>query len=204
MGGGGERHEGVLKEWNDARGFGFIEPPDGGAGVFVHISAFPRGRRPASGRKVSYVLGQDELKRPRALQVTYVGRQPAGAPGLGPIASALTVVSLFVAVLLGLLLLGEVPSALLAAYAVLSGVALIMYRVDKVAAVNGQWRTSEATLHVIALLGGWPGALVARRVFRHKTTKEPFRSIFWCTVVANCVALAGFVLDVPIAELWSE
>ena len=79
-----------------------------------------------------------------------------------------------------------------------------MYRTDKVAAVNGQWRTSETTLHVIALLSGWPGALVARRVFRHKTTKEPFRTIFWCTVVANCLALAAFVLEVPIAELWSE
>jgi uncharacterized membrane protein YsdA (DUF1294 family) len=37
---------------------------------------------------------------------------------------------------------------------------------------------------------GWPGALAARRVFRHKTTKQPFRTIFWGTVIANCVALA--------------
>ena len=42
----------------------------------------------------------------------------------------------------------------------------------------------------IDLMGGWPGALVARRVFRHKTSKQPFRTIFWATVIVNCVALA--------------
>jgi uncharacterized membrane protein YsdA (DUF1294 family) len=40
--------------------------------------------------------------------------------------------------------------------------------------------------------------LVARRVFRHKTMKQPFRTIFWATVVANCVALAWFVYEAPL------
>ena len=89
------------------------------------------------------------------------------------------------------------PALLLLAYAVLSGVALVMYRADKRAAQHGAWRTPEANLHAVALLGGWPGALVARPFFRHKTTKQPFRSIFWCTVVANCLALAWFVYAAP-------
>ena len=72
-----------------------------------------------------------------------------------------------------------------------------MYGADKAAAEQGRWRTSESTLHTIALMGGWPGALVARRVFRHKTTKQPFRIIFWLTVIANCVALAWFVHEAP-------
>jgi uncharacterized membrane protein YsdA (DUF1294 family) len=49
------------------------------------------------------------------------------------------------------------------------------YAADKSAAEQGRWRTSESTLHAVALVGGWPGALVARRVFRHKTRKQPFR-----------------------------
>ena len=84
----------------------------------------------------------------------------------------------------------NVPVTVVAAYALFSAVAFLMYAADKSAAEQGKWRTKESTLHTIALVGGWPGALVARRVFRHKTTKQPFRTIFWGTVVANCIALA--------------
>ncbi len=48
-----DRHRrGVLVDWNDERCLG-IEPSDGGAGVFAHISAFPAGRRPAKGCEAS-------------------------------------------------------------------------------------------------------------------------------------------------------
>jgi uncharacterized membrane protein YsdA (DUF1294 family) len=79
---------------------------------------------------------------------------------------------------------------LLAAYLVLSVTSFVMYGVDKTAARHGGSRIPEITLHLVALAGGWPGALVGRHVFRHKTRKQPFRTIFWCTVVANCSVLA--------------
>jgi uncharacterized membrane protein YsdA (DUF1294 family) len=94
--------------------------------------------------------------------------------------------------------LGEVSAMVLAAYGVFSGVAFSMYRADKSAAQQGKWRTPEAALHFVDLVGGWPGALVARQSFRHKTRKQPFRSIFWVTVIANCVALAWFVNEAPL------
>lgn len=50
---------------------------------------------------------------------------------------------------------------------------------------------SESKLHLVALLGGWPGGFIARHKLRHKTIKQPFRFIFWCTVVLNCLGL-GF------------
>jgi len=80
--------------------------------------------------------------------------------------------------------------ALFGAYAVLSVITLVVYGADKLAAKHGRWRTPEATLHLLALAGGWPGALAAQRVFRHKTSKQPFRSIFRCTVAVNCLGLA--------------
>lgn len=43
------RQQGVLVDWNDERGFGFITPSAGGSRVFVHVSGFPRGQRPVSG-----------------------------------------------------------------------------------------------------------------------------------------------------------
>ena len=79
---------------------------------------------------------------------------------------------MFFVLLMGLLLLDEVPPLLVAAYGVLSGVSILMYRADKLAAQRGGWRTSELSLHLVALLGGWPGAMVARQVFRHKTRRD--------------------------------
>jgi uncharacterized membrane protein YsdA (DUF1294 family) len=52
----------------------------------------------------------------------------------------------------------------------------------------------EQTLHVFALLGGWPGALVAQRWLRHKSKKASFQVAFWVTVVVNCVALGWLYL----------
>ena len=44
------RATGILRSWNDERGFGFIAPTQGGAELFVHISALPRdGSRPVVG-----------------------------------------------------------------------------------------------------------------------------------------------------------
>ena len=43
------RRQGTVTDWNDERGFGFITPEAQGSRVFVHISALPRGRRPAVG-----------------------------------------------------------------------------------------------------------------------------------------------------------
>ena len=73
----------------------------------------------------------------------------------------------------------------------MSLVTFIVYAMDKAAARAGRWRTSEATLHLLALAGGWPGALVAQRLLRHKSSKRQFRVVFWTTVWLN---LAGLLL----------
>ncbi|MGV8082762.1 MAG: DUF1294 domain-containing protein [Coriobacteriia bacterium] len=78
-------------------------------------------------------------------------------------------------------------------YGVLSVVLFVFYGIDKAAARRGMRRIPERWLHMLAVLGGWPGALAGQLVFRHKTRKQPFRTIFWLTVVLNCLALAAFV-----------
>lgn len=108
-------------------------------------------------------------------------------------APAVAVAAGFVAVLGVLVVTGTVPRVVLVAYVGMSAVTLLTYRSDKSAARQGRRRTPESTLHLLSLLGGWPGGLVARHAFRHKTTKQPFRSVFWVTVAANCLALAAVV-----------
>ncbi len=77
--------------------------------------------------------------------------------------------------------------------AALSLLAIILYGKDKWAAVGKRWRTSEGRLHLVGVLGGWPGALLAQHLFNHKTSKRSFRIIFWLTVLINC-GLIGWTL----------
>ncbi|SDC14046.1 Uncharacterized membrane protein YsdA, DUF1294 family [Sanguibacter gelidistatuariae] len=82
-----------------------------------------------------------------------------------------------------------VPSWTAWVYAAMSLLTFVVYAKDKAAARGRRWRTPESTLHLLSLLGGWPGALLAQQVLRHKTIKVSFRAVFWCTVVANLVLL---------------
>lgn len=61
---------GTISTWNDAKGFGFIQPNDGKERAFFHISAFNRASRPSVGLKVSYQLVYDQQNRPKALNVS--------------------------------------------------------------------------------------------------------------------------------------
>jgi uncharacterized membrane protein YsdA (DUF1294 family) len=72
-----------------------------------------------------------------------------------------------------------------AAYLAMSLACFIAYAIDKSAARRGERRTPESTLLMLGLLGGWPGAVLAQQWLRHKTVKQPFRQMFWFTVVAN-------------------
>ena len=87
---------------------------------------------------------------------------------------------------------GILPLGILILYLAASLATVVAYRVDKSAAQSGGWRTPESTLHVLALIGGWPGALIAQRVFHHKSQKASFQAAFFATVALNCGALLWF------------
>ncbi|MFT6897145.1 MAG: uncharacterized membrane protein YsdA (DUF1294 family) [Paraglaciecola sp.] len=87
--------------------------------------------------------------------------------------------------------LGYTPLLLTLIYVLLSVVTYIAYAKDKAAARNDEWRVPEKTLQLLALCGGWPGALVAQQRLRHKTQKVSFRLMFYVTLVVNVAAFAG-------------
>ena len=63
---------------------------------------------------------------------------------------------------------------------------------DKRAAIGGQWRTPERRLLLLTALGGWIGALAGQHLLRHKTRKEPFRTLLWSIIVFEAVLLVGW------------
>ncbi|BDB19941.1 membrane protein [Pseudomonas sp. CYM-20-01] len=73
----------------------------------------------------------------------------------------------------------------LAAYGVVSVVAFFLYWSDKRKAQTDRWRTPENILHAVELAGGWPGALIAQQVFRHKTRKVSYQVLFWVIVLLH-------------------
>ncbi|OIN46494.1 hypothetical protein BLL37_16670 [Pseudomonas azotoformans] len=73
----------------------------------------------------------------------------------------------------------------LAAYGVVSVIAFFLYWSDKRKAQTDRWRTPENILHAVELAGGWPGALIAQQVFRHKTRKVSYQVLFWVIVLLH-------------------
>lgn len=185
------RDKGRLVTWNDEKGYGFIAPFSGAAQVFIHVKAFEnRTRRPEIDDVVTYTLSSDKQGRRRAAKATLAGaRRPPRAERTGS-ASALFAVTMFFAAVVAAVLSGYLLPAALLVYPAASAVTFVAYTIDKSAAQKGRWRTSEGTLHLLSLIGGWPGAWLAQRVLRHKSRKQPFRAVFWMTVVLNCAALA--------------
>lgn len=79
-------------------------------------------------------------------------------------------------------------TAIVASVAILNSlIAFILYAIDKQAAIQGETRIPETTLHLVGLLGGWPGAMLAQRGLRHKTRKASFQRTYWLTVLVNSV-----------------
>lgn len=200
------RFEGTLTSWNDERGFGYIESTQGGEPIFVHVSAWPRrGGRPQLKQAVSFeVEVGPKGKRARNVQLQPMRRaaRPSerarhaqwGTASLFAIPAFLVVYTLLAA-------LWRLPLWVAGLYLVLSVATYLVYVADKSAAARGSWRTSERGLHALALAGGWPGALLAQQILRHKSTKQAFRQMFWATALLNVVGLVA--LASPIGRwLW--
>jgi uncharacterized membrane protein YsdA (DUF1294 family) len=70
-----------------------------------------------------------------------------------------------------------------------------VYKRDKALARAKAWRISEATLHFLELIGGWPAALLAQRQFRHKCSKTDFQTTYWLIVMLHLYLAIDYLLD---------
>ena len=151
------RKKGKITFWNDEKGYGFITPGSGADNIFVHISAFTSNAKPPNvGDKVSYSLSTDKQDRPCAVEVLRAGEKPprkiknnySGQVLIALIFMSVVGMSVFTA---------GIPIQVFYLYVAASIITFSAYARDKSAARNDGWRTSENTLHILALIGGWPG-----------------------------------------------
>jgi uncharacterized membrane protein YsdA (DUF1294 family) len=75
-------------------------------------------------------------------------------------------------------------------YGAMSVVAFQAYLVDKRAATRSGRRVPETTLHFLEFLGGWPGALLAQLLIRHKNAKLSYQVVFWVIVMVHVAGWA--------------
>lgn len=177
------RQQGKIVSWNEKKGFGFVKPTNGGKEVFIHIKEFDW--KPEIGQTISFSMGTDNHGRvcgkiaiPSGSYLTSEKSHPTAVFSYLLAFLSLASIAVFVSFTNNHYLISV-------AYVFMSLITFFFYWLDKSAAKKGSWRTPENTLHLLAISGGWPGALIAQQKLRHKTRKQPFQTIFWLTVLAN-------------------
>lgn len=210
--------KGVVNLWQDDKGFGFIQS-ESGEEVFFHINDYNAQQRPRLDEQVLFTLAQDAQGRACAIQVQPLvdaqqkmaqknqqirkrnqrksqqmqfesGQKKRLLMGLG-----------FYGVLVLLAVMHKLPWLIVAWYVVIGVVTFLVYGKDKKAAQNNQWRTPEATLHLLSIAGGWVGAMVAQTYLRHKSQKPEFRLMYYLTVVSNMAGLLFLLIRFSGAEV---
>lgn len=186
------RFQGKITKWNDEKGFGFILPDSGGKEVFLHISSFQnRQIRPQVSELVSYQLAKDASGRERAILVAFnsqskqLKRHIASDHKLNSL--FIGFMALFFVFILERAYNGLLPAVYVFVFLAANLFAFLYYYIDKTAAIKGNWRKSEDSLHILSLLGGWGGAYIAQKLFRHKYKKPSFLAIYKTTVFLNCM-----------------
>ena len=193
---------GEVVYWNDEKGFGFIRYDEKEPNIFFHISSFAYHRcRPHKGDQVAFLRGE---QRGKAQAVRVVLAKDADLLDGDVIVDAhdvrphLTEAIIYAILIIAFYtILGLIAPTLAIASFIISLFTIALYAMDKRAATQGRFRVPEATLHIAAMLGGWPGALIARPVLRHKTRKTRFITFFWASVVIYFFLIYSLLLYLP-------
>ena len=199
------RQQGKLTDWYDERGYGWVIRHGDKQRVYVHISEFVEGqRRPRQGDALIYDVIPGKGGSLAAINITLpetlTKRAIKERVGHRHDKRAYVVATAAIVVLALLTVMGKLSWYVFGWYVLASAIAYATYGADKRAAIAKRRRIPEDQLHLASLVGGWPGALVAQRRFRHKSSKPSFRALFWFTVLVNIAVLVFALL--PVGQRW--
>jgi len=184
------RLKGKFVKWNADKAFGFITPNGGGDAIFIHKTALKnRNRIPKINDVITFSVIQDNQGRYCADQAIFSGEKSHSKQTKNISTFSIYLSLIFITFVAVAFFLGYLPRKILLIYISVSIITFLAYVFDKSKAQRGEWRTQESTLHLLALIGGWPGAAIAQQILRHKSKKKEFRIAFWFTVFVNTATL---------------
>jgi uncharacterized membrane protein YsdA (DUF1294 family)/cold shock CspA family protein len=217
------REKGILEDWHDARGFGFIRRPDGSK-LYIHMKSIGKSvDRPKPGDALSYEIGEGAGGRPAAVKARIIEKPAPAAPApatpsiaatetrptpAAPSAprepqrgfrqiSVRTAAAATLIVLLGNDIMLERFPAWVGLLYIIGGIASwLFYQADKRAAEKREWRAPERKLHLADLAFGIIGGLLAQHVLRHKTYKPGFVMVTALITALHVLTLGLIMLGV--------
>jgi uncharacterized membrane protein YsdA (DUF1294 family)/cold shock CspA family protein len=168
--------KGRVIDWNDDKGFGFLRTAELPNDVFFHIKDVKDKRHDiAVGRKADFEVTKGRDGKSRAIKVRLQ------APALSWVFSVPVIATILAPFIGAALVFNRYPYLLLIALLV-SVITFYLFRWDKrQAQINGR-RVAEFQLHLWELMGGWPGSLLAQRLYRHKIRKRSYQVKYWLMV----------------------
>ena len=209
----------MVSRWDPDKGFGFIKSPQSCQDVFFHIREFSASDRsgPQPGLNVEFETLHVGGKGPRGMAVRPVASYAHGAQDRSPRKQTaghrssrprslrtdrpasdssvfLPLVVAWAAAIVWATLRGLLPLWAIPVLGLINLLTFYLYWWDKYAASKGHWRTSESTLQLWGLAGGWPAAWLAQQLLRHKSRKESFQSAYNACVGLHCIALAAWLV----------
>jgi uncharacterized membrane protein YsdA (DUF1294 family)/cold shock CspA family protein len=187
------RYQGKITKWNDEKGFGFVLCNDEKKETFVHISAFnDRPARLQISQLISYEIIKDASGREKAANASFVKANRPTSTRSEPHGFSYSFLAFMLLVTVFVVertVNGFLPVEYLFVFLMANLIAFLYYYMDKTAALKGAWRKSEDSLHLLSLIGGWSGAYIAQKLFRHKTKKASFQWVYKLTVLIHCTAI---------------
>ena len=208
------QQQGRIIKWQEGRGTGFIET-EAGESILFHVSELKAAYLPKVGDEVIFTIGKDSMGRIEAQQIQefadvklsimnksqekyqhnskYQQQRSYQAEFEAMRKKHLLLGIGFYAVLILLAVMGKLSWLFIVWYILLGLITYLIYARDKLAAQRGRWRIPESTLHILSVLGGWVGAMIAQNYLRHKSKKSEFRMTYYATILINLAGLL-FVL----------